>query len=123
MNAIFSDLRGLNLLRVRGLEKGSDDVYFDTKCGRTFRLYHCQSCCESVELADFEVHGELSGEIASADEVSLDDTRVDGEPEYMDSCTWTFYNLHTPRGSLNMRWLGESNGYYSESVDFEEVTP
>lgn len=39
------------------------------------------------------------------------------------SGTWTFYTLATKRSSVTLRWYGESNGYYSEDVDFKQVRP
>ena len=43
------------------------------------------------------------------------------DEKYNDSYTWTFYRFGTLKGYVDIKWLGESNGYYSESVSFAEI--
>jgi len=87
-----------------------------------FVFYHSQDCCEHVRIED--IVGDLSdlvGEpLVMADEVD-GETPSDYSPG--ESYTWTFYKFATRKGYVDVRWLGESNGYYSESVNlgYEKV--
>jgi hypothetical protein len=115
----FEELVGKSLARVTGAEVGSGEVRFEMQDGSVFRLFHNQDCCESVDVA--EVHGDpalMSGEIEMAIESSNSDDRPGG---YVESWKWTFYRVITAKGTLVLRWLGRSNGYYSESVSFEQA--
>jgi hypothetical protein len=96
---------------------GLDEMLFVDTEGKWIKFYHSSDCCESVDIND--IVGDLSDLIGSpmliAEEVS--DAPDPGKPsEGADSYTWTFYRFATVKGTVTVRWLGESNGYYSESV-------
>lgn len=57
----------------------------------------------------------LAEEVINEQDVNPDGVTV---PEFQDSFTWTFYKLATVKGYVTIRWYGQSNGYYSESVSF-----
>lgn len=122
----FSALLGETLTAIEGMKVGSDRVNLTTSSGRTFTMYHSQDCCESVSLEDVAGNPDdlLDSPLTMADESSSHDRPADvPEPEYTpESQTWTFYTLATVKGYVTLRWLGESNGYYSESVTFAETT-
>jgi hypothetical protein len=121
--AQLSDLVGKTMVSVEN--QADYEIVFTTDDGRTFKLYHDQDCCESVKVED--ICGDLSdlvgAPILQADEETGETVQPAGwrPDEYCDSYTWTFYKFATVKGSVTIRWYGESNGYYSESVDFREA--
>ena len=99
-----------------GLEKHSEELEIKTNSG-DIKFYLGQDGCESdVRIEDFVIDDDLCGaKILDAEEVvSYGDGSDDG---INISSTWTFYKIETNKGGLFVRWLGESNGYYSERVD------
>ena len=87
----------------------------------SYKFYHEQDCCESVHIE--EMIGDLkdleNSPLLLAEEIGSPTPEQDVEDEMdYDSCTWTFYKFATIKGYVTVRWLGESNGYYSERVDF-----
>lgn len=118
-DADFSDLKGKTVLDI---DKSSDEITFVTDSGK-YKMYHSQDCCESVSID--EIHGDLDDLIGSpillAEEVTSGENPPGVTKDYQDSFTWTFYKLSTINGSVTIRWYGESNGYYSESVSFIKV--
>lgn len=119
----FSDLVGKTLVACAG-KKGYDEVEFETTDGSIFKLYHSQDCCESVRVED--ICGELSNlvgcPILQAEESTSFAHPAGYNAEYSpESFTWTFYRIATIKGSVTIRFYGESNGYYSESVDFVKI--
>jgi len=119
MEAKFSDLLGKTL---KSIKKDDDTLTFITTEGDMYRSYHDQDCCESVIIEDVEgdLNDLIGNPILQADEETNSEDTF-GKINYLDSFTWTFYKLATVKGYVTIRWLGKSNGYYSESVDFEKL--
>lgn len=113
---------GKTIVELHGIEKESDEVKILFSDGSVLNLYHWQECCENVSLYDFELTvkdiDKLIGGVINDARADSSYASDDGECRD-DSCTWTFYNINTSKGCINMRWLGQSNGYYGEGVDVE----
>lgn len=119
--------RGVNIDAFKGVvfdriegAVGDDVLKFYENGVERFRMYHSQDCCESVALEDISGDfGDLIGSpIVEAEAVTNSE---DNPPQYAESFTWTFYKLGTIKGHVTLRWLGESNGYYSEEVDIADM--
>jgi hypothetical protein len=98
-----------------------DTITFIVNDHEQYQLNHNQDCCESVRIED--ICGDLAdlenSPIVQAEESSNSEERQQGNTIATDnSFTWTFYRIATVKGLVVIRWLGESNGYYGEQVDF-----
>ena len=102
--------------------KNEDDerIIFKDTNGNNYVMHHHQDCCENVTVSDINGDFEdlINYPILLADE-STNSEDTFNKIDYPESFTWTFYHLATVKGFVTITWLGQSNGYYSESVDFE----
>jgi len=119
--AEVSELLGKTIVGIKGNES-DDEMYIKTSDGKEYKFYHNQDCCESVSIQDVEgdLLDLLDSPLTQAEESTSDTLEGREDLEY-DSQTWTFYKFATIKGYVTVRWYGTSNGYYSESVDFEEI--
>ena len=124
--AAVSDLLGKTLTAIdvlRGCDddwsKGRDMIVFTCGDGSRYLMYHYQDCCEEVVIKD--ITGDpatlIGSPLVMAEEVSSERREVQNGTE-----TWTFYKFANEAGHyVTISWLGESNGYYSETVDFGRI--
>jgi hypothetical protein len=124
-------------------DRENESIFFLTGDGTGYVMYHSQSCCENVTIesivgdlqdlvgtpilvAEERTHTNLDGVQSGTvpDLIWITAWKAKHEDHYtpiLGGETWTFYTFRTIKGSVDIRWCGSSNGYYSESVDFERI--
>jgi len=98
---------------------GADVMTFVSSEGDTFQFVHHQRCCEQVSIED--VDNDLDVLVGSPLLMAEERTQDAGDDDF-ESATWTFYTFATVKGTVTVRWLGTSNGSYSERVDLIRVS-
>ena len=119
-----SVLLGKTLISIKRVDgDDGDELHFGTSNGEEYKLYHEQDCCEGVHIEDIcgDLADLLGSPLLEAEETSSHEDEEDNE--FGESSTWTFYKFATIKGCVTVRWLGTSNGYYSESVHFKQLSP
>ena len=101
--------------------RDNEGLLFVTEDGDKYYFYHEQECCESVDIDD--IVGNLNDLVGSPILIAEGINNVDLSPQVNrdESYTWTFYKFSTIKGSVTVKWYGQSNGYYSERVDFKKL--
>lgn len=114
----MSDISMLIGRTISTIHEDGSKIEIECDDGERFRFIHDQDCCESVYIESIEgdLQSLVGNQILVAEERSCDWKALS---DYDDSYTWTFYVMATIKGHVDIRWYGTSNGYYSESVDFE----
>ncbi len=113
----FSVLVG-EVLDAVDIDREKDQILLTTQSGRQFLVYHKQKCCETVEI--FGQDGSFD-KLIGKPLIEARDFAVDTSEEAADSQTTTTLVFRVDGETVISRWVGDSNGYYSESVDIEEL--
>jgi len=117
-NIKFNELVG-KVFKDVYLNEDADNQFILFKVSDTeiYQMYHWHECCENVYIND--INGDIADLIGS--EILHFEERKNCRDIDSGSETWTFYDIQTKAGSVNIKWHGESNGFYSESVSFVKL--
>lgn len=120
MVKIIEELKGKVITNIDVID--NEEIYFELENGEKYRMYHEQDCCECVSIEDIcgNLDNLLNTPIINAEEVSNIEEITVKNDEYMLQ-RWTFYKFVTKKGYVDIRWYGESNGYYAVSVDIVKI--
>ena len=107
----FEQIQGMTITAV--VYKEDDESLLIHLNTHVLEMIHHQGCCETVYLAD--VVGSFE-DLIGYPLLEVSESIVDiGNSDI--SSTASYYNFKTVKASVQLRWIGESNGFYSETVD------
>ena len=118
-----NDLLGKTLASIV-VSEDKEKLLLTTLDHERYVFLHEPDCCESVYLDDIagDLDDVIGSPIVQSEVVSEENTNPKPEGAGDDETwTWTFTKLATRKGSVTLRWVGISNGYYSENVDLFQL--
>ena len=116
--ANFFELKGKTITSIQGSNSDDSDTIITTSDGSSYTLTHIQDCCEHVRVYGTvgNIDDVLNEEVIAAEDTNPMDNPNAPDYKYYESATWSQFRIVTNKGSFEIWWLGESNGYYSETV-------
>jgi len=116
--ANFFELKGNTITSIDGSNSDDSDTIITTSDGSIYTLTHLQDCCENVRVYGSvgNIDNVLNAEVIAAEDTNPMDNPNAPDYKYYESATWSQFRIVTNKGTFEIWWLGESNGYYSESV-------
>lgn len=108
-----------------------DQITFTLSSGARLYMFHERDCCEAVWIEDIngDITDLLHTPILLAEERTerkVTSYTVGQEPYSYESPIfqqWTFYTFRTIKGSVDIRWCGETEGPYSLAVEYKLEEP
>ena len=116
--ANFFELKGKTITSIQGSKSDDGDTIITTSDGSSYTLTHIQDCCEHVRVYGTvgNIDNVLNEEVIAAEDTNPMDNPNAPDYKIYDSATWTQFRIVTNKGTFEIWWLGESNGYYGETV-------
>lgn len=111
-------IKGETVVKIDNLKEGGRDVEFTCASGKTYSMYHEQACCEHVVIE--EIHGNVEDLIGSPILYAYKSSSEPPSCHEESACEWTFFVFRTMKGTVTVRWYGESNGHYATDATFRE---
>jgi len=87
-------------------------IMFELDSGEVYQMYHSQDCCEPISLND------VCGEISDLIDAEIIHFEEENSCNNSGSESWTLYDIQTAKGSVKLKWYGESNGYVLRVCQF-----
>ncbi len=112
-------LLGKTITHVQGLQVNSEEVILTTQCGNVYQMGHVQEGDEHISL--YSLRGNLD-DVLHTPIVSVEEDIDDDSCDSPVSRTWTYYRIVTAKGAFSIRWLGISDGNYSDMPLITDIT-